>query len=512
MRPITPFSGGRGRGPGVLITAAIGIALPQAGAVASPSPGPGDGVGRLGPILTWAVQRADGGPGDGERRGPDDLSTAAREEGTFDEDEVTVAGLADLIGRTPAAGPVGRIAIACLDDDARAVRWATATTEALAHEGVGVLLADLTPGGTGWRGLSEVARGDARLSEVLDRHPYLQVASVGPGADRDRALGGVTEALHDVPSELAVVLVVLRGRDLRRRRSPQALRSGWFDRLLLFTATSTRSRELPRAGRTPLEVVVTAAAPPAHGGAAGHQIRSAAAPHARHGRTSPDDPTTSDAPSSPDEPYRSTTVRVLPSPERTERATTSTGSDREEEGAPPERSRSGERERYSPRVPSVEQPVTDRDETWTGGADDEAEARVAPDTAVAIGPVAENEEAARQTQRTKQQPIQPEARAPDPVAAPELAPTAEATNAEPAAPPEPETCDGSTPAAPAQHEAETPGGVRPEDIWTRPDEAQGQDDPRPHAKPLVADPELASRIWRDDEGDEGTARERNGSA
>jgi hypothetical protein len=244
------------------------------------------------------------------------------------QDEVTPSDVADLVGRTPSAGPVGRIAIAHLDNDARGARWATATAEALADRGIGVLLVDLIEQRTGWQGLSEVAKGGVRLRDVLQPHPYLPIASVGSGLDRDRALGRIDGALRHVPAELGVVIVGVRSRDLRRRRGSRALRSGWFDRVLLVAGTAARLGGYPRIGQTPVEVVVSDVDPPAEQvppvrplGAvealgAGRPATPPAPQQPRTGRA----PRAGRGPSSPGEPYRSATVRVLP-------AGTGTGTD-----------------------------------------------------------------------------------------------------------------------------------------------------------------------------------------
>jgi hypothetical protein len=432
---------------------------------------------------------------------------------------MTPADLADLIGRTPPAGPVGRIAIACLDDDSRPARWAAVTAEALAGRGVGVLLVDLTPAGTGWHGVSEVAGGGAQLPDVLDHHPYLPIASVGPGADRDRAVNGLAEAIRDVPSELAVVLVVLRNRDLRRRRGAKALRSGWFDQVLIITG-SDRRRDIPRLGDTPVEVVVIDDEPPEQEVAAVRPVPPVRRAREPGTRPSPADPAAGEAPtaqdvsasedlpnpegvpaeegapSTPDDHYRSATVRVLPPPERSgtpDPPARPSGTQGEGEG--PRTSASQlESRRYSPHARSAAPPVTDRGQSGTGDADEEVEAGVSPETAVADDPIAEREDTELAGEVIGRED-------------PSAAPPGPQTRTEPDVQTEPEA--RAEPGAPAKPEApdtssdpgmETLARTSPEDIWTHPDEARGEHGPHLHAEPLIVEPDLASRIWRDDEG------------
>lgn len=117
---------------------------------------------------------------------------------------------------------------------------------ALAHRGWHVLVTDLERADLGWSeqgwpGASEVCGGEVRLSEVVEFHPSLHLARLGPGRDRARALREFPMLASRLPHDVDLLLVALPG--LGHEGALPALAA--VDRALLLAATNvTRRAEL----------------------------------------------------------------------------------------------------------------------------------------------------------------------------------------------------------------------------------------------------------------------------
>lgn len=107
----------------------------------------------------------------------------------------------------------------------------------LARRGWRVLLVDLHEQ-DGAAGLSEVIRGSFRLSEVVDYHPTLDLAEVGPGRDLAGALEGFPALASRLPRDVDALLVALPG-----VRHPGVLPAvAAIDGILLLAETGTTTR------------------------------------------------------------------------------------------------------------------------------------------------------------------------------------------------------------------------------------------------------------------------------
>ncbi|MFN2557827.1 MAG: hypothetical protein ABR592_13365 [Nitriliruptorales bacterium] len=109
---------------------------------------------------------------------------------------------------------------------------------ALARRGLHVLIINLEKSDEEWPGASEVCGGEVTLSDVVEFHPSLQLARLGPGRDRSRALSEFTMLASSLPLDVDVLVVALPG--LGCVGTLPALAA--VDRALLLAATDVTSR------------------------------------------------------------------------------------------------------------------------------------------------------------------------------------------------------------------------------------------------------------------------------
>ncbi|MDP8929621.1 MAG: hypothetical protein M3O70_13875 [Actinomycetota bacterium] len=109
---------------------------------------------------------------------------------------------------------------------------------ALARRGWHVLVTNLEKTNEEWPGASEVCGGEVKLSDVVEFHPSLHLARLGPGQDRARALSEFTMLSSSLPADVDVLVVALPG--LGSLGTLPALAA--VDRALLLAATEVTSR------------------------------------------------------------------------------------------------------------------------------------------------------------------------------------------------------------------------------------------------------------------------------
>lgn len=109
---------------------------------------------------------------------------------------------------------------------------------ALARRGWHVLVTNLEKTNEEWPGASEVCGGEVKLSEVVEFHPSLHLARLGPGRDRARALSEFTMLASSLPTDVDVLVVALPG--LGSLGTLPALAA--VDRALLLAAADVTSR------------------------------------------------------------------------------------------------------------------------------------------------------------------------------------------------------------------------------------------------------------------------------
>lgn len=108
----------------------------------------------------------------------------------------------------------------------------------LARRGLHVLVTNLEKTNEEWPGASEVCGGQVKLSEVVEFHPSLQLARLGPGRDRTRALSEFTMLSSSLPLDVDVLVLALPG--LGCVGTLPALAA--VDRALLLAASDVTSR------------------------------------------------------------------------------------------------------------------------------------------------------------------------------------------------------------------------------------------------------------------------------